>query len=392
MHHPSYIGSSAAGRAARKWPKLSLRLPRRWRRSLVLSLLFGPAILAALYFGLVASDRYVAEASFVVRTASKPNPTSPLGGLLQMTGIIRSQDDAFAVHEFIASRDAVQELEKRLPLREMFDRPEADFLARYPSILYNSTFERLYSYYGQRVEIIYNTSTGISTLRVQAFRPEDAQAIARALLDIADELLLRMNARIRNDAVRNAAVEVENAEKRMLEAQVAITAFRNRELMIDPGQSSLIISDVIGKLSDELAQVQAQVQQAQAASPSGPQVAALQRRVVALQSQIAAERDRISGRSDGLAEKMAAYDSLNLQRDFASRTLATSVTSLESARSDARRQTLYLERIVEPAAPDYPTEPRRLHNVLLIFILSVLLVFIGWLIVTGIEEHAHASH
>lgn len=383
---------TATGRPAGAGARPSRRRRFNLRGALILALLIGPTLLAGLYFGLIASDRYVAEAAFVVRTAAKPSPASPLGGLLQMTGIIRSQDDAFAVHEYIVSRDAVKELETRLPLREIFNRPGTDFLSRYPSILYNSSFERLYKYYRQQIEIVYNSSTGISTLRVQASNPEDAQLLARTLLAMAEEVLIRMNVRIRDDAVRNAMNDVSGAEKRMLDAQVAITDFRNRELMIDPSQSSLVVSQVVGKLADELAQVQAQIQQAQSASPDGPQVAALQRRATALQGQIATERARITGRSDGLAEKMAEYDALNLQRDFASRTLATSVTGLETARADARRQSLYLERIVEPMAPDYPTEPKRLRAVFLTFALSLVLVFVGWLIFTGIREHSHAAH
>jgi capsular polysaccharide transport system permease protein len=159
-----------------------------------------PTLLAGLYFGVWASERYVSEASFVVRTASKSGGAG-LGGFLQMTGIVRSQDDAFTVHEYMTSRDAVNELGRQLPLREIFGRPEADFLARFPSVLYGSTDEELYLYYQKMVEVIYNSTTGISALRVQAFRPEDAEHLSRALLTLSEELVNRLNARIVNDAI-----------------------------------------------------------------------------------------------------------------------------------------------------------------------------------------------
>ncbi len=45
-----------------------------------------PTALASIYFGLIASDRFVAESAFVVRSAKQPLGGG-LGSLLQMTGI-----------------------------------------------------------------------------------------------------------------------------------------------------------------------------------------------------------------------------------------------------------------------------------------------------------------
>src|ERR1700674_2004406 len=56
---------------------------RAWR--VILALL--PTILAILYFGPIASDRYVSETKFVVRTAAQG--FSGIGSFLQMTGLAR---------------------------------------------------------------------------------------------------------------------------------------------------------------------------------------------------------------------------------------------------------------------------------------------------------------
>ena len=69
-----------------------------------------PTALAIIYFGLLASDIYVSESRFMVRSPQKPIQAGMLGSLLQSTGIARTLDDQYSVHDYILSRDALKEL------------------------------------------------------------------------------------------------------------------------------------------------------------------------------------------------------------------------------------------------------------------------------------------
>src|SRR5471030_312690 len=71
-----------------------------------------PTSLAVAYFGLIASDVYVSESRFVVRSPQRQNQTSVVGALLQGTGFSRAQDDTYPVIDYIQSRDALSELNK----------------------------------------------------------------------------------------------------------------------------------------------------------------------------------------------------------------------------------------------------------------------------------------
>lgn len=366
-------------------PRPSIRLS--WSKAAFLLFVALPTALSAIYFGLIASDRFVSESTFVVRSAKAPL-AGGLGGLLQIVGVTRSQDDSYSVQEYLLSRDAVTALSERLPLRDMFDRPGADFVARYPNLLRGSSDEELFQHYKSFVSVLHGATTGLTTLTVEAFRPEDSVEINRTLLNLGEALVNRMNERIRADAIRFAEAEVKRGEERLVETQLAITEFRNRELMLDPSQSSLVIAALIGRLSDELAAVTAQLREIEASSPSSPQIPGLRRRIAALEAQITLERQRVSNASDGLAEKIAGYERLNLQREFAVKALASAMTSLEVARNEARRQQLYLERVVEPRIADFAEQPRRLRGVVVTFAASLLLFLVGWLVLAGVREHA----
>lgn len=350
-----------------------------------------PTLLATLYFGLLASDRYVSEASFVVRSSQSQGLVGGLGSFLKLTGIARSQDDGHAVQDFMMSRDAVARLEEVIQLRSMYSHPSADVLARYPSLIFGESTEELFRYYKQMIQLYTHHVTGVTTLRVQAFTAEDAQTIARQLLEIGETVVNRLNDRLLADAIRSAEAEVTRAETRLLERQVAMTTFRTRELIIDPGVNSTAVFDIIARLSSELAETTASIRQIERAAPNSPQLAGFRRRAAALETQIAQERARVTNQSDGLADKMAEYERLTLERDLATRMLATAVSSLETARADARRQLLYLARVVEPHLSDYALRPQRLQNVLVTLAGSLVVFLVAWLLMVGVREHAHAD-
>jgi capsular polysaccharide transport system permease protein len=360
-----------------------------WRAATRIVLVLLPTVLAVLYYGALATDRYVSEARFVIRTASKPATLGGgLGALLQLVGASRSQDDAYALRDFLISRDAMHELAERVDLTAIYRHPEADVLLRYPAPWSRETNEGFYRYFERRLDVVVNNSSGLTILRVEAFRPDDAALVARALLDMGEDLVNKLNTRMQEDAVRVAASEVARAEQQRVDSQIALTAFRNRELILDPGKSSAIVVELIGKLSAELAAVRTQIGEMQGNAPDSPQLRTLRTQAAAIEHQISTERGRVANDSDGLAAKIEQYERLILTQEFAVASLTQAVTALEIARVDARRQQLFLERVVEPGVPDEATMPRRWRSVFTVFGFNVIGAGVLWMIVAGMTEHA----
>lgn len=362
-----------------------VKLPSRLRQRVWL-LLFLPSLLSALYFFFMASDQYESEAKFVVRSAQRPDSLGGLSFLVQL-GLQRSQDDSFIVQNFMTSRDAVREIQQRLPLRAMFKTDVLDLVAGYPSLFYGLREERFYRYFQTMVSVVHTDKTGISTLKVRAFSAKDAKEIADTLLKLGEGVVNRLNERLLRDAIGRAWAEVTEAQNRVVMAQAALTAFRNRELLIDPTRNAVALAELISKLSAELASTRAQIVEAKTTSATGPQLRVLERKALALDEQIASERTRVARSSDGLAERIAIYERLVLEREFANKLLSANEVDLVRAKAEAAKQLLYLERVVEPHFADYPTQPKRLRSMLTVFVTNLLLIFIFWLIFAGIREH-----
>ena len=356
-------------------------------RVLFLVLVVLPTALASFYYGIWASDRYVSEARFIVRGISSPR-TSGLDMFFRTFGISRAVDDTNAVQSYMLSRDAVRELEKRLPIREMFSREGADVLVRFPHFWRGDTFEMLYEYYLERVSVIQDPSKGLTELKAVTFRADDSLQLAQALVVLAEEMVNRMNARAQSDAVRQAQVEADEARQRLIAAHLDLTNFRNRQLVVDPAKNSASVVETITTLSKNLAETLAQLELTRVSTPSNPALPVLQAKSEALRGQIASERTKLGGDSNALATQVSAYERLTLVRDLAEKSLTSAETSLELARQEARRQQVYIEEVVRPNLVDKSTEPRRIRSVAAVFIVCFGIFALIWIVFVGAKEHA----
>jgi capsular polysaccharide transport system permease protein len=350
-------------------------------------LLLSPGWGASLYLVFFATPQYASEASFVVRTARSSAPAAGLASLFAAVGIAQPNDHAHTVQEFMLSRDAVRQLQERIALREIYARAPGDPFFGFPSALNGTSDEHLWRYYRRMTEVVFNANSGITSIRVRAFTPADAQAIVQELLALGEQTVNSMNTRVLADGVRIASLEVSRAEERVAAAQAALSEFRARELTLDPQRGSVLATELIGRLNGELAAARAQLAELRAISPTTPAIPSLQGRIAALTTQIGEERERAVSGPEGLTRQLGTFDRLNLEREFANRLLTGALQGLQAARLEAQRQQLFIERVTEPTRIDYAGYPQVTRWVLTNMMLNLVAVMIGWLLFVGAREH-----
>jgi len=348
-----------------------------------------PTLVAGVYYFAIASDLYLSEAKFIVRSP-KQVQTSSIGALIQSTGLARAVDDTAVVEDFIMSRDAVRKLEHQNDLREVFGRPEGDFVTRFPGILRRSDFEALFRRYDHFVSVETDHTSGVTALRVKAYRPEDAQTIAAALMGYSEQLVNELNERARKDAVSTAEHEVDRAQARISQIQDQLTAYRIKQKMLDPKSASTGVLELIGQMRAAQATARQQLGELLKNSPSSPQIPVVQTRIDSLDKLIAEERAKLSGETNSVVSSLTEYERLTLGRELAEKALASAFTSLEAARLEAQRQQLYIETIAEPNFADYPLYPKRATSFGMVLVSCLLAYGIAWLLVISAREHAAA--
>lgn len=368
--------------------------PGRFKRYASFGLFVAlPTLLAFGYFYALAADRYVSQVKFVVVNPQNA-ASSVVASLTQSTGsssgAAQDPDDAYAVKEFILSRDALNQLVNEDRLMDVFGRARADIFWLYPGPRLWQNQEALFRHYLRFVDMQYDSDTGVATLDVQAFAPDDARRIAVALVAHAEQLINRMNERAQAEAVRSALAEVEASKQGAYQALDKITAYRNREAVIDPKLASSAIFETIAHLSSETADANVAVAQLVSNSPQSPRIVDLRTKIAALQDQIALERQKLGGADASLAPRIAEYERLSLDQQFSERTFISALGSLEGARLDAVRQRVFLNKVASPNLPDYPLYPYKAIWVLCVFAFSLIAWRLFGVVAEDIRDHAAA--
>lgn len=347
---------------------------------------FVPTVAASIYFGLLASDVYISQSQFVVRSPDKP-ATSGLGVLLKSVGFSNAGDEIYIAHDFIESRDALKSLNQGGEVKRAFGNPNISVFDRFDPLGWNGSFEDLFEYYRSKIGVEHDAASSITTLTVRAFTPQDAQRMNEQLLDVAEGVVNRLNNRGEFDLVSFAQREAREAEVEARRASQALAAFRNQQGIVNPESQATLQLQLVSKLQDELIAARVQLQQLQALAPENPQIPLLRTRIAGLTRQIAGEQGRVTGGQGSLSAGAVRYQRLALDREYADKRLAAALASLQDARNEARRKQAYVERIVQPSLPDEAQEPRRIRGILATLVMGLVAYGILSLLLAGVREH-----
>jgi capsular polysaccharide transport system permease protein len=383
---PAEDGGALAVFQAQELTARRRRVPVRLLSLVVVVLV--PATLAAVYFFLIAADQYVAEFRFALRTVEPVR--AEVGGLLQ--GSVAPSPvgvDSYAVVQYLGSRDVIDELGKTLDLREMFSRPEADWLTR---LQLPVSIEELVRYWKSQVDAFYDITNGTIVVRASAFTPQDALQLARGVLASAERLVNDLSARARHDTLSNSEKEVRRAERRLKATLARLREFRDREGIIDPRKTADATQALAGRIRDEIVRADTELSTVKHyMRADAPSVRMLDARIQSLQAQLHSVESEVTdtekSRSEVLSRVMGSYERLESERTFAEKAYQHALEALDRARMNADRQQIYIAGFVQPSLPEEPLYPRRLRNAGTALFLCCAVWLIGAFIVQTVREH-----
>lgn len=346
-----------------------------------------PVFAATLYYGFLASDIYVSESRFVVRSPEKP-ATTGLGIILKTAGFTNAGEEVYAAQSYATSRDALKEINRNNAFAKAYSRPHISIFDRFNPLGFSGSFEDLYRYFQGKVALLNDNSTSITTLTVRAYTPKDAVKFNEELLELSEQRVNRLNERGRRDLVTYAQAEVDRAKARASQASLGLAAFRNRSGVVDPEKQAEAQMQMVSKLQDSLIAAKTELSQLRRYAPDNPRIPVVQTQIATVQAEINRELGHVAGNSGSLAASAVQYERLKLESEFAEKQLGGALASLEEAQNEARRKQVYVERIVQPNLPDAPIEPRRLRGIFAALVLSLLAYGILRMLLAGVREHA----
>ncbi|MGO4335164.1 capsule biosynthesis protein [Labrys sp. KB_33_2] len=372
-------------------PDLGSRRSRPYLWSFLLLVLI-PSIAAFVYFFAIASNQFQSEARFTVR-AMEPE-LSEKGGESETAATptsgsmipVSTAQNAYIVANYIRSRAIIDDIAPQLNIREIFQRPEVDRIARLSE---NASIDELTDYWQRKVDAYVDPVSNIVTVNVTAFRAEDALRLNQAVLAESETLINRLSERARRDATQAAEIETRQVFKQLQDSLKALQDFRNKDALIDPSQSGTQITTLLMplmterlKLKNDEAVMAAELQ------PDAPSLRVLRNRIASLDEQIATLRGQLTGSdSQTLAASLAKYEELDVDRLLNERKYARAQAALDRAEIRARRQASYLSMFVPPSLPEFAKYPYRLLYPLMCFLSLLVIWAIGALTYASVEDH-----
>ncbi|GGO59955.1 capsular polysaccharide transport system permease protein [Roseovarius pacificus] len=331
-------------------------------------LVLVPFVLCVFYLFVIADDQYASRVGFAVRSEEINSAQDLLGGISSsLSGT--SSSDADILYEFIQSQNLVERVNADLDLVTMYTVPSFD-----PVFAYHPTgqIEDLAEYWKRMVQVSYDSNTGLIALRVNAFRAEDARAIAERIVAESTRLINDLSAIARQDATRYARAELELSLERLKGARETLTQFRSRTQLVDPSADIQGQMGLLNSLEAQLAEANIELNLLLETSREGdPRVSQARRRIAVITNLIEEERTKFgfggTTRADGTdySTLVGEFERLMVDLEYAEKSYLAAQTALDTALAEAQRQSRYLATYTNPTMAQSSRYPKR-------FLLSVI--------------------
>lgn len=341
-------------------------------------------VVASVYWTFVATDRYVSRSHIVLQTPELVPSGLNIGSLLSGTA---GSGDLLLLKDHLESVQLLRLLQDELSLREHYADRRIDRLSRLSRT--DVPMEAFHAYMSNRIKITFDDYSSLLRVEVQAYTPEMAQAIVTSLLREGERHMNRMGQRLAEEQLGFIDAQVQDLEQRVYDARDALLAYQNEQGLVAPTQTVEAIFATVSRLEAELAVLNAQIRaQSTFQSPGSPEIRRLKAQAASLAEQIEIEKQKMAGEGvDALNRISAEFASLQMRAEFATELYSNALMTLESTRVEAARKLKQVSVLEAPTLPEYATRPKRIYNIVVVTIFSLVFAAILQMLTTIIRDH-----
>jgi capsular polysaccharide transport system permease protein len=392
---------------AKDWSKVVSQLPKPTpaRRSRIvlgwfLLCVIAPFVATWFYISGVATQQYSASFSYVMQgsggSAGTANGdgtinTSPTSAGASMAEMMVAN---FMVSDYLSSPQAIKDIEQKLDVRAMFSQSRIDRLARLPE---DASQETLARYWQGQISTNFDMMTGLTTVTIRAFSPEDAQALAAEMVVLSENLINELNLRPLADSVTFLEGQVASSITRLKAARDAVQAFRSKYLSIDPAADASMTDILVGKLTDQYVAVTTQIAVLSSQlTEDAPSVTQLERQAAAIADEIVKARQRVAQSSAELsnisspasyAAQLQEFQNLQLELTIATSNYQSSEAALNAAKQRLSQQHFYVLTYVQPSAPQTSNYPDLFRALVIVLAVSLCFWIVSTLVALSLRDH-----
>ncbi|MBD1549650.1 hypothetical protein [Roseibium aggregatum] len=361
-------------------PRLSDRIVKYLIILSFFALFVIPSTFSLFYYGLYASDVYVSEARFLVRTAASAMPSSEgdKDSTLPQAKIVQ---DTQVVANYITSRSIVASLQEQISLASLYQSETIDFLSRLEK---KPHIEDLVRYWEDVVSVSIHPKSGAISVAVKAFSPEDAKRVMDAIVTNSENTINRLSDRIWEDVLKATKSDLEKSAAALSQVRLALSSAQNQLGVLDVDNTAEGLSSLIGQIRKDLLNLQAQESTLSASlNADAPQLSLLRLKIASKQAQLEDLRSQVTSTTpevSPLSEDQRKLKQLELDVSIAEKRFAENFAIYKRVQLLSSQQMMYLDTFDPPTVPESPKYPKRL----LIISLTAFGGLLSWGITTAL--------
>jgi capsular polysaccharide transport system permease protein len=360
--------------------------PAIFRRRIIGAALIA-SLLAAFYWLLIASDRYVSEAHVIVQRTDLSSAQGMDFSSLLAGAVGTNRPDQLLLRDHLRSVDMLKKLDATLNLRKHYSDPRHDFFSRMWDE--EASLEQFHDHFLARTSIEFDDYSGVLMIKAQGYDPKTAHAITTQLVREGEQFMNRMAHDLAQAQVSFLEQQVGVMGQRALHARRAVLDYQDRKGLVSPQASAESIAAIVARLEGQRTELQTQRSSLLTYLVADhPNVVMLNQQIAAVEKQLAQEQARLaapSGRT--LNRTVEEFQRLEMDAVFAQDVYKTALVALERGRVEATRTIKKVSALQAPSLPEYPVEPRRIYNTVVFLLVAMLLAGVAQMLVTIVRDH-----
>jgi len=330
-------------------------------------------ILTAIYLFAMASNRYTAKANFsiIVKEQSSIDMATGLSALLGAAN--SASQDTLSTLGFIQSSDLLLEIEDRFNLAEHFSAEKQDFVF---NLSKDTLIEDRLEYYRKRILAQVNPNSGLIDLSVETYSPELSLEIAKYILMKTETFINEQNQEVATKQLTFAQAELNRTHQVIQQKERELITFQNTHKIVEPEAIIQAQLEAIQTLRLEKISREIELATLRANSPQSPIIRNLSSTIQGLDTEIKNQEATLSGDDqEKLNQLLVQFKELTLDLEFAIQLHKGAELMLETARTEAARNTRFFTIVQTPFLPEEDAYPRRWY-LLISTVICSLLVFV----------------
>jgi len=340
--------------------------------------------LSALYYLLFASDVYVTRAQLYVKSTGTSASAVPQLALLGASTV--DDKDTTMVVAYAASQNMLTILEEKTGFSEHFSASNWDYVSRLSA---DPSEESRLKYFRERLNASVHPESGIITLRAQAYTPELSLQMVEEAIRSAETFINSVGQKIALEEIAFVEQEMDRSRQNLQAVRAKLLRFQNENGILGIEANGAARQAMVNEMESQLVRMQTNEKTLAAyLNPAAADLVAVRDGIMALTAQLAIEREKLASQNGVSTNDInATFQALELELQFATDLYQNTLVGLEQARIESYKKLKHLVVIQAPQLPDEALEPRKLYNIMSLFVALTLAYGIITMIVATVREH-----